>query len=158
VCLHPHTPASQGADETGVPGAVWPGQSSRRPRAYAASATAAAAQSVLCLPSCGCKYDAHNGKAGQRARQTGQKKKTELLCVPWQQWAGGGRLSIFASTHTLSLPPPPSLALQVIQGRRPTTLSTFVLQAPITSPVSPLAFFVLGGGRGVRGAGEPGGE
>lgn len=46
------TPVSQGADETGVPGAVaW--TKPFRPRAYAAAAAAAAAQSVLCLPSCG---------------------------------------------------------------------------------------------------------
>lgn len=56
--------------------ARWPGQSSSRPRAYAASAAAAAAQSVLCLPSCGCRYDAHNGKAGQQ-----QTKKKRSCCA-----------------------------------------------------------------------------
>lgn len=85
-CTLVDTPVSQGADETGVPGAVCGSGSKEgsRPRAYAAAAAAAGCTvRVLCLPSCGCRYDAHNGKAGQRKKKTGAAVRGR-----GKQWAG----------------------------------------------------------------------
>lgn len=113
------TPVSQGADETGVPGARGLAErAGSRPRAYAASAAASAAQSVCCA----CHpADAGmmrmTGRQGQQQQQQQQDRKKNGAAVRAAASSGPG---LFACVPVALVPLPPLCTPQVqyVHGAR----------------------------------------